>query len=48
MDLAEYKVQLAQLPYGKCLHTALYLYHGPGTAFGQSIESLLVRHIPCV
>jgi hypothetical protein len=45
MDLAEYKMQLEQLPYGKRLHTAVYLYHEPGTTFGQSIDSLLARII---
>ena len=43
MDLAEYKKQLEQLAYGKRLHTAIYLYHEPGTTFnfGPTIDSLL-------
>jgi len=46
MELAEYKKCLEQIPYGKRLPTALYVFWEPGRSFGNGLDGLLQRYAP--
>jgi DNA phosphorothioation-associated putative methyltransferase len=43
VELAEYKKALAEIPYGKRLPSALYLFSEPGQILAEPIHSLLER-----
>ena len=41
MDLAEYKEHVKRIPYGKRVHTALYLFREEVTNLGEDLDLLL-------
>lgn len=45
MNLAEYLAQIDQIPYGKRLPTALYVYREESTSFGEVIDALLAKAV---
>jgi hypothetical protein len=41
VNLSEYKEQVGHIPYGKRVHSALYVYRGGGATLGEKVDLLL-------